>query len=330
MHCDARLASRALETMRAGGKRAKGYAWLAALALQFGLQPMLTSNFLGEDVDKGGVVLVTEAMKAMICLMMLGSSGRMLEALPPTGRPRLLLAVAAPAGAYAVQNVCLQVAYQKLDSVTFNCLNQLKIASAALFVYLFFGKRPSRAQALSLILVMLAGYLLHLPSFQANHDEGHDHLFHPGRRLQGLAAALSASGLSGLAAALAQVATQKIGFSAPALTFQMACFASPMLIASSGASTGGVGAASFWRGWKLVNFVPILGQALGGIIVGQVTSQLGAVSKAFGLVCGLVVTGFAESVRQGEPLPLRLYVCLFLVIVSTYLHEANPAPKRSP
>ena len=47
-----------------------------------------------------------------------------------------------------------------MDSVTFNCLNQTKLVSTALCVYLFFGVRQSFTQVVALGGLLLAGVML--------------------------------------------------------------------------------------------------------------------------------------------------------------------------
>lgn len=49
---------------------------------------------------------------------------------------------------------------QILDSVTFNCLNQIKLVSTALCVYFLFGQRQSRMQLLALALLLTSALLL--------------------------------------------------------------------------------------------------------------------------------------------------------------------------
>jgi hypothetical protein len=53
---------------------------------------------------------------------------------------------------------------QRLDSVTFNCLNQTKLVSTALCVYLLFGHRQSRMQLLALALLLTAALMLQADS----------------------------------------------------------------------------------------------------------------------------------------------------------------------
>jgi UDP-sugar transporter A1/2/3 len=56
-----------------------------------------------------------------------------------------------PALIYSVQNVLAQVAYQNLDGVTFNVINQTKTIFAAICLYFVMGQRQSIMQCASLV-----------------------------------------------------------------------------------------------------------------------------------------------------------------------------------
>ena len=65
-----------------------------------------------------------------------------------------------PAALYAIQNVASLKAYQNLDALTFNVLNQTKTLSAALCCYLIMGKRQSKLQVVALLLLLLAALVM--------------------------------------------------------------------------------------------------------------------------------------------------------------------------
>ena len=132
---------------------------LSLLALQFGVQPFLSSRFLSRSgCDPRVVVLFTELAKASLCL--LGRAAQPAE--QASGRPGQILLTAAPAACYLIQNLALQQAYADLDSLTFNCLNQTKVAATALCLYLLQGSRQTRRQLVALGLLTAAGLLLQL------------------------------------------------------------------------------------------------------------------------------------------------------------------------
>ncbi|CAE7785766.1 unnamed protein product [Symbiodinium pilosum] len=57
------------------------------------------------------------------------------------------MAAGVPSLTYLLQNLCIQAAYQKLDGLVFNILNQTKMLFTALFVYLILGRRQSPVPA---------------------------------------------------------------------------------------------------------------------------------------------------------------------------------------
>jgi UDP-sugar transporter A1/2/3 len=61
-----------------------------------------------------------------------------------------------PAFLYTIQNIAALMAYQNLEALTFNVLNQTKILSAALSCYFVMGKRQSRMQVVSLGVLILS------------------------------------------------------------------------------------------------------------------------------------------------------------------------------
>ena len=68
------------------------------------------------------------------------------------------------------------------------------------------------------------------------------------------------------------------------------------------------------RGWSALAAVPVASQAVGGLLVGQVTKRMGGVAKGFAIVGGLVLTGALQSLADGRLLSPELYLALVLVV----------------
>jgi UDP-sugar transporter A1/2/3 len=103
----------------------------------------------------------------------------------------------------------------------------------------------------------------------------------------------------------------------------------PRVYASRAATLTLRSQALLQRGWTAASFVPVLSQALGGIIVGLVTKRLGGISKGFAVVAGLAITGVLQSVLERQVLNLELYVALLLVVASTWLHGRHEAKAKA-
>lgn len=76
--------------------------------------------------------------------------------------------------------------------------------------------------------------------------------------------------------------------------------------------------------WNWMVLIPVTIQALGGIIVGLVTKYAGGVSKGYALIAGLIVTGLAQFVLEGESLKKAHFIAMVLVSISIYLNSKYP------
>ncbi|EEH59057.1 Drug/Metabolite transporter superfamily [Micromonas pusilla CCMP1545] len=285
-----------------------GVFFCVLLALQYAAQPFLIKSFIPENVNKVSLVFACECVKIVIALVIMIGEGS-LKANFKNWTPKVGLLSVVPAVVYAGQNFLLQTAYGSMDSVTFNCLNQTKLVSTALCVYLFFGVRQSFTQVVALGGLLLAGVMLSMD--ETGVETG-----------VGVAAVLTASATSGVASAATQYSLQAHRRSSNAMTIEMALAAIPFLISSAGITS----VADFdvlFANWTRATWVPVITSAFGGIFVGQVTKHLGGVAKGFAIVGGLVLTGIVQSAAVGA-LEVQHLVGLVLVAWSTYAHAANP------
>lgn len=302
--------------------------YCSLLALQFGLQPMLASKFTPPGVAKSSVVIATEICKIFIsAVSCLTSSSTEMEKLRESWSLRDSLTVAAlPATLYAIQNLCVQYGYVLLDSMTFNLLNQTKTLSAALWLYLIMGQPQSIVQIFALLLLLIAAILLNLGP--AGSDNGAADLVSYNF---GLLAVAAASMLSGLSAALTQrTLTGAKPRPSMFLSAEMAVYGIVFLLVNlyfnNDIKGGGY---NLFQGWQWSLMIPVLSNAFGGIVVGQVTKLAGGVVKGFALIAGIVLTGIANWIIDGKPLGLKDLVAVVLVSVSIFLHSSFPPVKKS-
>ena len=310
-----------------------GIFFSVLLAAQYGLQPFLTS-YIPASVRRVSVVLAIELTKIIIsvgCMLADGTLRRTIS----TWTIRAGSLSVAPAVIYAGQNVLLQIGYQHLDSVTFNCINQTKLVSTALCVYLLFGQRQSKLQMGALAGLMVAGLLLQAGAPSGGGDTkpggGSSARSRNGKTAAtaaeislGIAAVLVASAMSGLASAVCQLALTAHKKSPHLLTLEMSFASIPLLFLANADDP-----RTMLAGWKLSALVPVAAAASGGIFVGQVTKHLGGVAKGFAIVGGLVLTGLAQSLSSdGGALDPNQIAALVLVVCSTYLHCTSPPKKE--
>ena len=139
-----------------------------------------------------------------------------------------------PAGLYALQNIAALQAYQNLDPITFNVLNQTKTLSAALCCYLVLGRKQSFVQICSLFLLLLSALIMEgivsvestggmkIPEWESNHFS------------LGVLPILLASFISGLSGAISQKFLQAQGGGRNPYLFSMElCAASAIILVGS-------------------------------------------------------------------------------------------------
>ncbi|XP_058731501.1 UDP-N-acetylglucosamine transporter ROCK1-like [Vicia villosa] len=293
------------------------------LALQYGAQPLISKRFISREVIVTSSVLACEAAKVIFALYFMtkeGSLGRMYKEWTLVGA---LTASALPAAIYALQNSLLQISYKNLDSLTFSILNQTKIFFTALFTYFMLRQKQTIQQIGALFLLLAAAVLLSVGegsnknSTSANADQA---LFY------GIIPVLIASVLSGLASSLCQWASQVKKHSSYLMTVEMSIVGSICLLTSTLKSPDGEAMRrhGFFHGWTALTWIPVILNALGGILVGLVTSHAGGVRKGFVIVSALLVTALLQFIFEGKPPSLYCVVALPLVVCSISIYQKYP------
>ncbi|GAB2278574.1 CDC42 binding protein kinase [Dionaea muscipula] len=142
----------------------------------------------------------------------------------------------------------------------------------------------------------------------------------------GIIPVLVASVLSGLASALCQWASQVKKHTSYLMTIEMSVFGSLVLLFSTYKSPDGkaIRQHGFFYGWTLLTWIPVIANAMGGILVGLVTSYAGGVRKGFVIVSALLVTALLQFIFDGKPPSLYCLVALPLVISSISIHQKYP------
>ncbi|CAL5214425.1 unnamed protein product [Lathyrus oleraceus] len=293
------------------------------LALQYGAQPLISKRCISREVIVTSSVLACEAAKVIFALYFMtkeGSLGRMYKEWTLVGA---LTASALPAAIYALQNSLLQISYKNLDSLTFSILNQTKIFFTALFTYFMLRQKQTIQQIGALFLLLAAAVLLSVgegsnkSSTSANADQV---LFY------GIVPVLIASVLSGLASSLCQWASQVKKHSSYLMTVEMSMVGSICLLASTLKSPDGEAMRrhGFFHGWTALTWIPVILNALGGILVGLVTSHAGGVRKGFVIVSALLVTALLQFIFEGKPPSLYCLLALPLVVCSISIYQKYP------
>lgn len=330
--------------------------YMILLSLQFGMQPSLTRRFTPPTVCRSTVILVQEVTKfCLACFFLIASRNRR-EATSGWTVSTWISVAFLPAALYSVQNLAALLAYQNLDALTFNVLNQTKTLSAALCCYLVMGRKQSPMQVFALFLLLASALviekivtvdsILDPMRFLGSNDGGDDGEDAGGRGhdarhyTHGVAPVLLASFLSGLAGALTQKklqsasGTSKGGRDAYLFCMEL-CVASVIILSASLCFTDDgkrIIENGFFDGWTPQTFLPILTNSLGGIVVGLVTKHAGSVRKGFALIFGIFLSGTAQALTDptGGGVSKEQVLGGSLAAVSLWMHATNPhVPKKA-
>nr|GLL18864.1 CMP-sialic acid transporter 5-like [Ipomoea trifida] len=301
--------------------------WLFSLllTLQYGFQPLISKRFVRREVIVTSSVLTCELVKVSCALILIAKEGNLKKLFKNWTLVGSLTASGLPAAIYALQNSLLQISYKNLDSLTFSILNQTKLFFTALFTFIILRQKQTIQQIGALFLLIIAAVLLSIgegssKASASNNINPDDILFY------GIAPVLVASVLSGLASALCQWASQVKKHSSYMMTIEMSIIGSLCLIASAFKSPDGeaIRLHGFFYGWTALTMVPVTLNAVGGILVGLVTSYAGGVRKGFVIVSALLVTALLQFIFDGKPPSIYCLMALPLVITSISIYQKYP------
>lgn len=307
--------------------RRKVALYLALLTLQYGAQPLISKRFVRQEVIVTSLVLAIEVAKVICAVILLVAEGSLKKQFSNWSLARSLIASGLPAAIYALQNSLLQISYKNLDSLTFSILNQTKLLFTAFFTYLILGHKQSPKQILALTLLIIAAVLLSVGESSSKVSSGgsSDYVL-----LYGIIPVMVASVLSGLASSLCQWASQVKKHTSYMMTIEMSFIGSMCLLASTFQSPDGeaIRKYGFFHEWTLWTVVPVLMNAVGGILVGLVTTYAGGVRKGFVIVSALLVTALLQFIFDGKPPSLYCLMALPLVMTSIFIYQKYPYVDR--
>lgn len=268
-------------------------------------------------------VLSCEIAKVICAVMLMAKEGTLKKRFKEWTLVGSLTASGLPAAIYALQNSLLQISYKNLDSLTFSILNQTKLFFTAFFTFILLRQKQSLQQIGALCLLIVAAVLLSIgegSSKGSSSDNPDEILFY------GIVPVLVASVLSGLASALCQWASQVKKHPSYLMTVEMSIVGSLCLLASMYKSPDGEAIKShgFFYGWTPLTLIPVMFNAVGGILVGLVTSYAGGVRKGFVIVSALLVTALLQFLFDGKPPSLFCLLALPLVMTSISIYQKYP------
>ncbi|XP_068641162.1 UDP-N-acetylglucosamine transporter ROCK1-like [Aristolochia californica] len=254
-----------------------------------------------QEVIVTSLVISCEVAKVICALFLLAKEGRLRKLLKEWTLVGSLTASGLPAAIYALQNSLLQISYKYFDSLTFSMLNQTKLFFTALFSYIILGQKQSVQQIGALALLIIAAILLSTGEGRGSSGSNTDQVL-----FYGIVPVLVASILSGLASSLCQWASLSVKkYTSYMMTVEMSVVGSICLLTSTYKSPDGeaIRRYGFFHGWTLLTWIPVISNAVGGILVGLVTAHAGGVRKGFVIVSALLFDGKPPSVYSLLALP---------------------------
>lgn len=286
---------------------------------------------------------------------MLRSSGQTEQAVKDWTIKSFMAVACFPAALYAVQNMCALTAYQNLDALTYNVLNQTKTLSAALCCYVVMGRGQSKIQVVALLLLVVAALIVegvvsvdsfvHLINFMRDrqlveeasgshgHNEGTGFSLSSRHWAHGVVPILAASFISGLTGALTQRSLQATGGGRNPYLYSMELCVGGILVLLANLFVSNdwqtIAQKGFFYAWRWSTMIPVVTNAMGGIVVGLVTKHAGSVRKGFALIFGLLFSGLFQAVSSSSVVSNNHLMGGFLAAISLYLHAAFPPRIRS-
>jgi len=317
------------------------------VALQVGLQPLVTRKCVDECVSTKSLVLAENAVTAVMSLSTLYLT--VPDAFGGWTLWDSIRLAGPPAVVYAIRSLLKNSAYRNCDGVTFNIINQTKTVFCAISAWLLIGETQTFQQCTALLCAVAAGALLILPQRHArsgssptvtthaaestpkvlgNEAASKQTLTVSGSSSFGVILAAATAVCSGFAAALSQMAFRSAGNRPSTLfTFELALWGAPFAILLGGAGGGGTKdnetpqGFSIIRGWRLRTLTPVALQAAGGILVGVVVKQHGGVAMGLCTIIGIVVSAIADAAVTRRPPSARQFFAASLAASSIIAHQ---------
>lgn len=132
------------------------------VALQTGLQPLVTKRCVDDAVAPKSMVLAENAVTTVMCLSTLMLTTP--EAFAGWSLFDSVALAGPPAVVYAVRSLCKLAAYRLCDGVTFNVINQTKSVFCAIAAWILLGESQTLQQCMALLFAISAGAILVAPA----------------------------------------------------------------------------------------------------------------------------------------------------------------------
>jgi solute carrier family 35 (UDP-sugar transporter), member A1/2/3 len=342
-----------LTTGSPNGKEILPALYMILLAVQFATQPILTKKFAPKGIIRSTYVLAQDCVRLSLSIFLLTITRSWSSASMNWSLCNSLAMAGVPSVLYLIQSYLSLIAYQTLSPITYNVLNQTKTISAAICCFLLLGQRQSFFQVCSLGILLLAALVMEnvvpvqLPVLSPkNHVNENQKQQQDSGVLRstvssistkaGIAPILAASLLSGLAGAWTQGSLRYPGrrnsnslffsleLSLYSILSMVVTLQIPGVLSDRELLKSSNSHERWFVGWTPNTLIPILVNAIGGILVGLVTKTSGVVPKGFALIFGMFLSGILQNKSVGESVTREQWIGGLLAAISIWIHASYP------
>jgi UDP-sugar transporter A1/2/3 len=308
------------------------------LVLQTGLQPFLQRY--ANKSTKFQRVLTGEYLKLLLAFFL-----TKVERLPVNISliSQSLVSAVLPGSVYALQNLLVQQAYDDLDELTFNLLNQTKLGFTAIWLRVLEKEEFDSQKLLSLFLMSISSSYVAISKTSQKKNSEATKLTEATETsimkneksqyetLRGSLCAFAAASCSGLANCLCQRAMSHENQSASLFTLCLSSFSISIFTAGHFIlrfiTPKNVKQVS--KGWSITeNFATdsgsltaVFSQAVGGVLVGRVTKKLGAIMKCMCAIMSIIVTAVVQPLLYGGKITLAEKIGMVGISISMILQK---------
>jgi len=276
--------------------------------------------------DTSSLVAVTEAVKFLVCLMVVaGPHGSGIGLLKESVLSVDCLKMAIPAALYTLQNTLLFTALANLEATMFQVLYQLKVLTTALMMVLVLNVRLTLLRWIALIILFIGVVFTQFQGTKVSRAS-----MSPQNLLTGLSAVITCA----LSSSFASVYFEKIlkHGSASSLwirNIQLAIFSFMFAIGSFGYNahyTDDGSTQGFFTGYTTLTCVLIGVQALGGILVALVMKYADNILKGFATSVAIIVSGIFSYMFLDFTPTVYFMIGAMTVILAVMLYSLPDAP----
>mmetsp|Transcript_55853 Transcript_55853/g.103382 ORF Transcript_55853/g.103382 Transcript_55853/m.103382 type:complete len:343 (-) Transcript_55853:103-1131(-) len=319
-----------------------------------GAQPILIKHAVGKDVDRRTVVLLNEALKLGVSLIMApaGAGSSVIR-----DWRAVVLRAGPPAALAILQNNLMQVAYPRLDPLQASVFGQTKIFFVALAARVVLGRRVTPQQAAALVMLVAGSWLMVIgpapaPASTVSKDGKSDgdaqaqsssssspsnklspssrllaarSAVHPQWKL-GMLAQFGANVVSGLNFAVLELGLQ--GRSPIAFNVEMSLCGILSSLLSMGFGRSKSGLQDLFSGWTTSTAAVPVSMATSGIIAGFVVKKGGGIAKALASVGAIILVALVRVIVERRPLSSQQLMAVPTVIAGMMIYNRYPAAKQ--